>query len=207
MKIIDITPPITPELAVFPGDVPFARKIAMDFSLGHHLQLSSFQSTFHLGAHADSSSHYHKEGQGVEARDLAAYLGPCQVVNVETRTGSRIFPSMVKDPIQAPRVLFRTMSFPNPNVWTSDFMSLSPELIDFLYEKKVILVGIDTPSVDPADSKALESHQKIYERELCVLEGLFLNEVQPGLYQLVALPLPFVGADASPVRAVLLQDS
>ena len=207
MKIIDITPPITSELAVFPGDVPFARNISMDFSLGHHLQLSSFQSTFHLGAHADSSSHYHKEGKGVEARNLSAYLGPCQVVNVETQTGSRIFPSMVKDPIQAPRVLFRTMSFPNPNVWTSDFMSLSPELIDFLYEKKVILVGIDTPSVDPADSKALESHQKIYERELCVLEGLLLNDVQPGLYQLVALPLPFVGADASPVRAVLLQDS
>ena len=207
MKIIDITPPISSSLAVFPGDVPFERKVSMDFSLGDHLQLSSFQTTFHLGAHADSSSHYHAQGEGVEKRDLSAYLGKCQVINVPTQKSQRIRPEMLNAKIEAPRVLFRTMSFPDPNSWNGDFMSLSPELIEKLVEAGVRLVGIDTPSVDPADSKALESHQKIFETKLCILEGLYLNNVTAGIYQLIALPLPFVGADASPVRAVLLQDA
>ncbi len=65
------------------------------------------------------------------------------------------------------------------------------------------LVGIDTPSVDPFESKALESHQVLFERDMAVLEGLVLEHVEPGRYTLIALPLRLEGADASPVRAAL----
>ena len=66
-------------------------------------------------------------------------------------------------------------------------------------------MGIDTPSVDPSDSKSLESHQALYERDLAVLEGLILNRVASGIFTLVALPLALKDADASPVRAILLE--
>lgn len=207
MKIWDISPAITPELAVFPGDIPFRREVSMDFSKGHSLQLSSFRCTFHLGAHADSSSHYHPQGHGVEKRSIPDFLGRAQVIHVPTRWGERIRVSDVSKPIQAPRVLFRTLSFPDPNRWRDDFMSLSPELLDFLAVAGVRLVGIDTPSVDPSTSKDLPSHASIFRHQMSVLEGLMLDAVPEGIYRLIALPLPFVGADASPVRAILTEIS
>ncbi|MGZ3689604.1 MAG: cyclase family protein, partial [Bdellovibrionota bacterium] len=80
---------------------------------------------------------------------------------------------------------------------------LSAELIDALAAKGVILVGIDTPSVDPAEDQALETHQAIARHNLANLEGIVLDQVPEGIYELTALPLKLQGADASPVRAVL----
>lgn len=205
MKIWDISPLISEKTAVFPGDVPFSRNIAMDTKQGQHLTLSSINTTLHIGAHADAGNHYHREGSGIEARELERYLGPCQVVEVKLPRGERIRPEHIRGKkITAARVLFKTGSFPDPNRWNDDFNSLSPELIDELAERGVRLVGIDTPSVDPVDSKALESHQALHRNDLAVLEGIALDQVSEGTYTLVALPLRIKDADASPVRAVLV---
>ncbi len=203
MKIWDISPSITQDIAVFPGDIPFAREVSLSFPQ-NHLTLSSVRTTLHLGAHADSSSHYHAQGVGVDQRPLERYLGQCQVMAVDLPRGARILPRHVGE-IKATRVLFKTGSFPNPNAWNNDFNSLSPELIEHLADAGVVTVGIDTPSVDPADSQGLESHQALFRRNLAVLEGIILDSVSPGLYTLVALPLPLKDADASPVRAILLE--
>lgn len=207
MKIWDISPPVHAGTAVFPGDVEFARNVSMDFPQDH-LALSSITTTLHIGAHADSSSHYHKDGKGIDQRPLERYLGPCQVIEVKLKRGERILPShLLGSKIGAPRVLFKTGSFPDPDSWNNDFNSLSPELIELLADQGVVLVGIDTPSVDPSDSKGLESHQALYKRDLAVLEGIILDQVSPGLYTLVALPLRLKDADASPVRAILLEQN
>lgn len=202
-RIWDISPVISPRTAVFPGDVPFSRAVSMDFPSGHHLTLSAVTTTLHIGAHADASNHYHASGNGVDKRPLEAFLGPCQVVEVNLPRGARIRPEHLPPMIEARRVLFRTNSFPNPDHWNHDFNSLSPELLHFLADEGVVLVGIDTPSVDPADSKALESHQALFARDLAVLEGLTLDQVSAGIYELIAPPLRLEGADASPVRAIL----
>lgn len=207
MKIYDLTPKIHSGLGVFPGDTPFQRHIGLDFKTGHNLLLSSITSTLHLGAHADSSSHYHAQGEGVEKRDLTAYFGPAQVIPIQGRRSDRIRLSDLENvEIRAPRVLFSTGTFPDPDKWNSDFMALSPEVIQFLHQKGCVLVGIDTPSVDPESSKALESHQALFQTEMAVLEGLILEKVPAGLYTLMALPLPILEADASPVRALLFEN-
>ena len=207
MKYLDISPPISAKTAVFPGDQPFARTIALDFNNHDNLLLSSIQTSLHIGAHADAPNHYHPAGGDIATRPLDYYLGPCQVIWVDLPAGRRILPGHLADkPITAKRVLFRTNSFPDPTRWNSDFNSVSPELIDYLADRGVCLVGIDTPSVDPEQSKILESHQAVYRRDLAILEGLVLTEVPEGEYYLVALPLRLEGADASPVRAILITD-
>ncbi len=204
-EIIDISPLLSPRLAVFPGDQAFERKVLLDFAQGHHLGLSSIQTTLHAGAHTDAPSHYHADGASIDRRDLSRYLGPAQVVSVKLARGERILPRHLEArKILASRVLFKTGSFPDADQWNGDFNSLSPELVDGLADQGVVLVGIDTPSVDPAESKALESHQRIYRRDLSILEGIVLGHVPDGIYTLIALPLRIEGADASPVRAVLL---
>ncbi len=203
-KIIDITPVIGPEMAVFPGDQPFERDIALDFSKGDHLTLSSMKTSLHIGAHTDAPNHYAKEGVGIDQVDLAIYMGPCQVITINLERGKRISSEDFKTEIKTERILFRTLSFPDPNNWNHDFVSLDPALVESLAKKGVKLVGIDTPSVDPADDKELLSHTAIWKNKMAILEGIVLNDVEDGTYELLALPIPIKDADASPVRAILI---
>lgn len=201
---IDISPALRVGIAVFPGDTPYSRTINMSFQDGKHLDLSEIRTTLHVGAHTDAPSHYHERGKSIDQRDLSLYMGPCQVIQVEAK--SRITSLDLGVEITAPRVLFRTDSFTNPDEWHNDFSALSSELIHFLKSKGVVLVGIDTPSVDPATDETLESHKAIFENDMGILEGIILSHVHPGNYQLLALPLKIEGADASPVRAILLPE-
>jgi arylformamidase len=204
----DISPEISEDLAVWPGDVTYQRKISVDFKTGGNLLLSSIQSTVHLGAHADAPNHYDPHGQGIQERKLRPYLGPCQVITVDLPHGSRITPSDLKHvKISKERILFKTSSFPNPQDWNTDFNALSPELIQYLAKRGVILIGIDTPSVDLSEDKELLSHQEICKNDIAILEGLVLTGVPDGDYTLVALPLKIRDADASPVRAILLKEN
>jgi arylformamidase len=203
MSLLDISPVLRPSTAVWPGDVPLSRAVSMAFAQGDHLDLSSVQTTVHIGAHADAPSHYRADGATIEARALDRYYGPCEVIRVRVGRGERIQPHHLRRPVRAPRVLFATGTFPDPDVFSTDFAALSPELLDALAAQGVTLVGLDTPSVDLFDSKALPSHQALARHDMAVLEGLVLHHVRPGRYTLIALPLPIEGADASPVRAAL----
>lgn len=204
-KIFDISPLIAPELAVFPGDTPFQNDFVLKFNQGDPLELSNIKTTVHIGAHADAPSHYHPKGKSIECANLEIYMGECQVVEVLNKTGDRILPKdFASVELVAPRILFKTNSF-HPNEWSDFFTAIAPETISYLAEKNVKLVGIDTPSIDLAKDKKLESHNAIFNCQMSVLEGLVLTEVNPGLYYLIALPLKIKGAEAAPVRAILIQ--
>jgi arylformamidase len=200
--IHDITPLISPRLAVWPGDTPPSREVLCDLGKGDNITLSTLRATVHLGAHADAPSHYGAGAPAIHQQPLDLYLGPCQVMRVAAAR-ERITPEMLPGPVQAPRLLLATDTFPDPENFSTDFAALDPGLIDFLAERGVRLVGVDTPSVDLFDSKDLPAHQACLRRGVAILEGLVLRGVPPGVYELIALPLRLEGFDASPVRAVL----
>ncbi len=201
--LYDITPPITPSLAVWPGDTPPTRELLCDMRRSDNLTLSTLRATVHLGAHADGPSHYGKDAPAIHERALDYYLGPCQVIRVKVARAIRIVPAALPGDLSGSRILFATGTYPNPERWNSDFAALSVELIDFLHDRGVITVGIDTPSVDLFDSKDLPAHKSMLRHDMAILEGLVLKDVPEGTYELIALPLPLVGFDASPVKAVL----
>ncbi|MDP6963689.1 MAG: cyclase family protein [Planctomycetota bacterium] len=206
MKIIDISPLIDENSAVWPGDTPFSRDINCDFANGDNLRLSSFTTTTHIGAHTDAPSHYLQAGDSIADVDLSRYYGECQVIEVEVAPGCRLQPSDLSSEITAKRVLFKTGSCSDRTTFNKDFNSLSVELIEHLQQLQVLLVGIDTPSVDPFTSKKLEAHNKIATTEMAILEGIELRHVEPGIYTLCAMPLKIAHSDSSPVRAVLLDE-
>ena len=203
--LIDISPLISPRTAVWPGDQEFARKINLALKQGHNIDLSQITTTVHVGAHADAPSHYARDGAPIDQVPLHPYYGPCRVMEITVQPGSRIHPEDLPEEIDAPRLLLKTGSFPDPEKFNLDFASLSPELVDYLAERGVGLVGIDTPSVDPFGDQELHSHQALRRHGMANLEGLVLSHVRPGLYTLIALPLRIEGADASPVRAALAE--
>ncbi|HEX9986157.1 MAG TPA: cyclase family protein [Thermoanaerobaculia bacterium] len=204
MKLIDISPVIDASIGVWPGDVPFSHNVSLNMHSGDNLTLSDVRTTLHVGAHTDAPNHYAADGEDIASRRLELYVGACNVIHVDVERGERIMPWHIeKKPITAARVLFRTNTFPDPRAWNNDFASLSPELIHLLHQRGVVLVGLDTPSVDPFDSKALEAHNALAEHDMANLEGVVLTGVPEGEYELIALPLRIRGGDASPVRAVL----
>jgi arylformamidase len=203
-RLYDLTPVVSSRLAVWPGDTPPSREVLLDTARGDRLTLSTLRTTVHAGAHADAPSHYGHGAPSIDARPLDLYLGACQVVRVPARRGARLTPADLADrEVREPRVLLATGTLPDPESFNTDFAALSPDLVDWLHARGVRLVGLDTPSVDLFDDKELIAHARCLAHDMAILEGLRLDEVPEGCYELIALPLALAGFDASPVRAVL----
>ncbi len=201
--LYDITPTVSPRLAVWPGDTTPERTVLADLAKGDSVTLSTLRTTVHVGAHTDAPNHYGLAGRDIASQPLDYYLGRCQVVRARAEPGVRIGFAQLEEAITEARVLIVTGTYPDPNRWTTDFSGLEPELIDRLASEGVRLVGVDTPSVDSFDSKTLPAHNRVLSYDMAILEGIVLDQVPSGRYELIALPLKLEGFDASPVRAVL----
>jgi arylformamidase len=200
--IYDISPPVSAALAVWPGDTPPSREVLLDLGRGDSVTLSTLHSTVHVGAHADAPSHFAGDGAAIDRRSLEPYLGECQVLRVAAARGARIG-AEVAARVRVERVLLATGTYADPGRFTTDFAAPAAELIEALHARGVRLVGVDTPSVDLFDSKDLPAHHACRRHDVAILEGLVLDGVPEGIYELIALPLRLVGFDASPVRAIL----
>lgn len=203
-RLWDISPPVHEGAPVFPGDTPYRQRWAATISPGCPVNVSEISLSPHVGAHADAPLHYDPAGATIGAVDLAPFLGRCRVIHAIERgpliEWEHIAHALADLP---PRVLVRTYRRAPVEHWDGDLAAYAPATIERLAALGVKLVGIDTASIDPADSKTLDSHQVIRRLDLRVLENLVLDEVPEGDYELIALPLKLVSADASPVRAVL----
>ena len=204
-KIWDISPPVHAASPVFPGDARYEQRWAATLGPGCPVNVSTITLSPHTGAHADAPLHYDADGAASGALDLEPYLGRCRVIHA-IGVAPLVRWQDVEHAIDAalpPRVLVRTYARMPVERWDAELAAYAPETIERLADRGVTLVGIDTASIDPAASKTLDSHQVIRRRGLRVLENLVLDEVPEGDYELIALPLKLIHADASPVRAIL----
>ncbi len=206
-RLWDISPPVQAGSPVFPGDAPFQQQWACTISAECPVNVATLSLSPHTGAHADAPLHYSPDGAAVGALDLTPYLGPCRVIHaigcgplVEWHHLVHALPNSPAG--LPPRVLVRTYATA-PTGWDGALSAFAPDTVARLADAGVTLIGIDTASIDPADSKTLPSHQVIRQRHLRVLENLVLDDVPEGDYELIALPLKLMTADASPVRAIL----
>ncbi len=202
-RIIDISPTLSETTAVWPGDKNLARQVQAQISPHSPIYLSSLMTTVHIGAHADAPSHYTAGASDIDAVDLGAYIGPCHVVTVDVQDIVRPADIAAALQLRPQRLLLRTKSFPNPEHFSTDFVAIAAETIHALAAHGCVLIGIDTPSVDPFSSKDLPAHHALAATGMRNLEGLVLSHVSDGPYELIALPLKLKGFDASPVRAIL----
>ena len=203
-RLWDISPPVYEGAPVFPGDTPYRQRWAASIGPGCPVNVSEITLSPHVGAHADAPLHYDADGATIGDVDLSPFLGTCRVIHAIAR-GPLIEWAHIEHAIVdlPPRVLVRTYQRAPVDRWDGALAAYAPATIERLAALGVKLVGIDTASIDPADSKTLDSHQVIRRLGLRVLENLVLDDVPEGDYELIALPLKLMTADASPVRAVL----
>jgi len=203
-RVWDISPPVHAGSPVFPGDAAYQQQWAATIEPGCPVNVSTLTLSPHTGAHADAPLHYDPQGAPIGQIDLTPYLGRCRVIHaigVRPLVEWRHLEHALAD--LPPRVLVRTYQRMPVERWDPDLAAYAPETIERLAGLGVKLIGIDTASIDPAESKELASHQVIRRLGIRVLENLVLDDVAEGDYELIALPLKLVTADASPVRAVL----
>jgi arylformamidase len=201
-KIWDISPPVDAQAAVFPGDTAYSQQLHFTLGPDCPVNVNAITMSPHTGAHADAPMHYAAGGAAVGTLDLAPFLGPCRVIHC-LNAGPLVEPRHLAHALQnlPPRVLIRTAKQASQE-WVS-FTALDLASIAMLATYNVVLIGLDTPSVDPASSQTLPAHQQLHRLGLRVLENLVLDDVPEGDYELIALPLKLMTADASPVRAIL----
>lgn len=201
-RIWDITQKLRPGLPVWPGDTAFEQARTWQMEEGSPVNVSALTLSTHSGAHADAPLHYSQTAPDIASVELEPYLGECLVIDARG-VGALIEVTDLPHLHSADRVLFRTFErFPH-DAWDADTTAIAPETIEWLAAQGVLLLGIDGPSIDPQDSKTMEAHKVVLKHDIRVLEGLVLDDVKEGRYELIALPLPIVGGDASPVRAIL----
>jgi len=206
MKIIDISLPITEEIITDPGDVRFSKAPICTIERSGCNMTKLILGT-HTATHIDAPFHFLKDGNSVDQIPLSHFIGKAQVIEVKSPeiTGA-IIEKELKDGIE--RVLFKTK---NSELYKSkDFSKSYTHLTEdgavFLVKAGIKLVGIDYVSIEKFGTPDFKVHKILFEANICVLEGIDLLSVNPGVYTLVALPLKFKGLDGSPVRAVLISE-
>ena len=202
LKIWDISPAVDEQAAVFPGDTAYSQELHFSIAPDCPVNVNRITLSPHTGAHADAPMHYASGQVSAGEVGLKPYLGTCRVIHCFD-AGPLVMPGHIRHALRGlpARVLLRT-SVTASQSWES-FTAVAPETLSLLASKKILLIGIDTPSVDPSDSQDLPSHRQLLAHDLRVLENLVLDDVPEGDYELIALPLKLVKADASPVRAIL----
>jgi len=206
-RILDISRPVRAGIPVWPGDTPFEYRRSWKIGGGCPVNVGQVTMSLHTGAHTDAPYHFDDAGAAIADVDLSKYLGPCVVVDARP-AGRGLVPADLPAGTEAalrgaPRLLVRLYAA-RPTGFDEHLPHLTPEMADWLAARGVVLVGVDSDSMDAFDSKELAAHHRLASHGIAILEGIDLSSVTPGVYDLVALPLRLEGADASPVRAVLV---
>ena len=205
MQFIDITHPHSNELAPWPGDTPFNFRLTATMRAGSSCNIGALTTSIHSGTHLDAPFHFDDAGVAIDAIPTERFVGPARVFAApgHDEIPREVFAGL--DGRATPRVLVATGSCDDKTVFPRHVPTLAPGVAAWLGEQGVTLIGLDVPSVDKLDSKTLPIHHALDAAGILILENLDLRGVAPGTYELIALPLRIVGADGSPVRAVLVK--
>lgn len=211
MKIFDISVPVSADLPVWPGDPQIVLERYRAISEGQASNDSRLACSVHSGTHADAPVHFIENGATVEQLPLNILIGP--VLVVELPIADVITPDILEGlaiTSETTRLLFKTHNSalwndPHPS-FTFDFVALSSDAARWIVRYDIRLVGIDYLSIQVFDDPKPLTHQILLEAGVVVIEGLNLQGVRPGLYQLICLPIKLVGSDGAPARAVLIEE-
>lgn len=198
MKFYDISMKLNKDIVQWPESVRFSH-------IFYNENTSFIKMDLHTGTHVDAPKHFIKDGKSIDNVELRRFFGKCQVVEImDDVISSQSFENIE---LRADNILLKTKNSEILNSdFTEDYVALNSDGAMFLVEKKINLVGIDYLSIEIFNNENFETHEILLSNDIIILEGLNLKNISPGIYTLMAFPLLIENAEASPVRAVLLEE-
>lgn len=205
-EFVDISIPLRDGMVHWPGDAPFHRSEALLIAKGDECNLSQISTSAHIGTHMDAPRHFLADGKGIETLPIAATIGPARVIGIhdpERITIRELEPHRLT---KGERVLFKTQN--SAHLWKTDkfqekFVYIPKETAEYLAQCGVQTVGVDYLSVGGYKIDSAETHRALLGAGIWIIEGLNLEHVVPGEFELICLPLKIMGSDGAPARAVL----
>jgi arylformamidase len=208
MKIIDVSRPLYDGSPHWPSDTPTKFSFSARMADGAACNVGRLSLSVHNGTHIDAPFHYNDRGTPIDALAPELYVGPARVVDARGHPtfNEKIFTGLSgADFAATPRILLRTDTWTDLTRFPTEWPLLERHMPAWLAARGVTLLGLDVPSVDELNNKDMAIHHLMDDANVLILESLDLQHVEPGVYELIALPLKLRGADGSPVRAVLRQ--
>ena len=205
MKIYDITAEISENLPVYDGERPVITDL-MQLKKGDVCNFSRLTTTSHTGTHADMPLHFIDDGQDCVNIPLDHFYGSAKVINIPAKENIRKA-DLTHHNIEAGDIILLNTGQSHhmrQGEFKKDYLALTPEAAEYLVEKKIKTVGIDYLSIDPYGAPGFPAHMALLGNNICVLEGLVLENVPEGTYTLSALPLKIPNGNGSPIRAILV---
>lgn len=199
---IDITMPLSKMMAVWPGDTPFQYKLDANLE-SDGANVGQIQMSLHAGTHVDAPYHYDDFGKAVDSLPLDLFIGQVKIVDVTDvdRITMESVEALELEGVR--RLFFKTKSTYDFLTFHEQFVTFEPQVIFYLKEQGVDLIGTDAPSIDSLNDASLPAHHACLRCEMLIIENLYMKDVAAGHYEFIGLPLPIQGGDASPIRAVI----
>jgi arylformamidase len=203
---IDISVPLRNGMVHWPGDAPFECWETESIAKGAEANVSEIHGSAHTGTHMDAPVHYLPGASGIDAIPIAAAVGRARVIAIVDPQLIQVKELESHRLAKGERVLFKTQN--SERCWKTDqfqkkFVSIAKEAAHYLAGCGVQTVGVDYLSVGSFEKDGAETHRTLLAAGVCIIEGLNLEHVQPGEYELLCLPLKIIGSDGAPARAVL----
>lgn len=201
-KIIDISMELSNSTPEWPGDMPFSYELSVTKEQSGSVNVGKLQSSTHIGTHVDAPFHYDDQGIKIDELPLDIYLSKAQVVDV-SGLSTISAADLVSLEEGVTTLLLKTVSWKDRSQFPETWPVFDESIAEWMADSGIRLLGVDVPSVDPETSKELPMHQAMNRHQRFILEGIVLDDVAVGVYQLAALPLKIKGGEGSPVRAIL----
>lgn len=164
----------------------------------------------HSGTHVDAPVHFLMDGEGIETFSLESFIGPCFVADLRGVTS--LITAADLERAGVPDNAVRIIALTSNSGWSlrdrafrSDYVAFDLSAAEWCVDRGVRLLGNDYLSVEAYDSEHHQVHKTLLGAGVAILEGLDIDGVSPGTYELSALPINIPGSDGSPVRAVLIE--
>ena len=205
MKLIDVTVPLDSGLPTYPNNTPFSLEPVKRIARGDSSNVSTLHMSAHSGTHVDAPRHFYDEAPGAEALPLDMLIGRARVIEVTSRTAIAAEDLIRIDLTEDVRLLIKTY---NSRLWSSpdfhtDYVGITESGARHLVDRGIKVLGVDYLSVERFRNPGAPAHHVLLGAGTIVIEGLNLIDVDPGIYEMLCLPLRIVGADGAPARVVL----
>jgi arylformamidase len=203
---IDVSVPLYSGMVHWPDDPSVRIELVRDMTRGDVCDVSVLSMGSHTGTHMDAPRHFVPSGVGIDTMPLDAAMGPARVIEITDTESIKPSELELHTIERGERVLFKTRN--SSRCWTTDtfvedFVYISREAAHYLAAREVRLVGVDYLSVGGFKRDSIETHQALLGAGIWIIEGLNLSSVDPGVYDLVCLPLKIRAGDGAPARALL----
>ena len=211
VRFVDLSHPLEDGQLSYPND-PEIHVTAHRTIKSHGVNVTRLEMGTHQGTHLDAPFHFFAEGATLDQIPLERFCGPARVVDLapggalepKTPLGVEMFRAYAEAFEPGARVIYRTgwdRTFGRPEFFT-DLPSLTLEAARWIAERRIALLGMDTPT--PSKIAGRECHYALLGKgvEIVIVEGLANLDLLPERFTFIGFPLNLKGRDGSPIRAV-----